>query len=220
MAGLARFAGACGIGAVAAFAANIMFTTDGPRPDEPAAAEAARIANEATQIRASALLLLIEALPTLAFLVVLAVVMARLGSLVLAVTAVAFGATATAVSVVSAAALASAPAVTELGPGLVLALGDLHTTTLLAAASLLGVSAVAIGSGPVLPRWSRVSATGVGITGILSGAIMAVDDFDLGAGPLAIALFLWFLGWPLWLLATSIRLVTRGATAVSVTQDR
>ena len=60
--------------------------------------------------------------------------MTRVGSTTLAVTAVTFGATSTAVAVVSAAALAAAAAVTDLDPGLVMALGHLHTTTLLCAA--------------------------------------------------------------------------------------
>jgi hypothetical protein len=62
------------------FAANLMFTVDGPRPGEPATEEVAAIGDEALQIRVSALLLMVVALPTFLFIVLMAMLMGRAGS--------------------------------------------------------------------------------------------------------------------------------------------
>lgn len=210
-----RAAGISGIVAVVAMIANLSFTTDSPRPDKPAAAEAARALSEAGALRASALLIVVMAVGIGAMLVLLAELaptntpVRRAAASLLRGVAIA----ATAVWLVSASALAAVPQVvhSKLSDDFVIALGDLHTTLFFADAALVGTGFVLAGwtlSG-VLPRWSTWLGILVGVCGVITSATMAIQDFDLGHGLPVPFVVPYFFGLPLWLLSTSVVLLVK-----------
>jgi hypothetical protein len=213
-----RYAGIAGLVAVGSMLTNLIFTTDGPRPDLPAKTEAARAVSEAGALRASALLIVLMALAIGAVFVLLgelaktdsAARRARLSLLRASVAA------ATGVWLVSAAVLAVVPQVagSGLSPDLVTALGDVHSTLFFANSALLGATFVLAGwaTDGVLPTWSRWIAVGVGACGIIASPTMGIRDFDLGHGIPVLFVLPFFLGLPLWLLSTSVALLLGGRT--------
>jgi hypothetical protein len=215
---LRRTAGAAGLVAVASLVANLAFTTDGPRPDLPAATEAARAVSQAGQLRVSAILLVVFALAVGVMLLVLADLVPghapgrRLGAGVLRFAA----GIATAVLLVSAATLAAVPEVaqSQLTPDLVTGLGDVHTTLFFANAPVFGMALLLVAwlLADVVPRWTCWLAAVVGACGVLSCATLGVEDFDLGGGWPAAFGAPFFFGLPLWMVSTSIVLnLGRGA---------
>jgi hypothetical protein len=209
-----QVAGISGVVAVAALIANLAFTTDGPRPDKPAATEAARALAQAGELRASALLIVVMAIAMGTMLMMLADLAStttpgrRASAGLLRGVAVA----ATAVWLVSASALAAVPQVAEskLSDDFVIALGDLHTTLFFADAALVGAGFVLAGWTllGILPRWSTWLAILVGVCGMISSVTMAIHDFDLGHGLPVAFVVPYFFGLPLWMLSTSVVLLT------------
>lgn len=210
LASLERIAAAFGLGYVALFAGLLAFTTDGPDPTLPAAEEMARAASEGGAMRASALLGFAASLAFAGFSACLALVLIRRGETVAAVLAAVAGAVAGATNAVSSAALIVAVAAADrgLGADVFAAFGDLHTVALLLELAPLGVVLLAAwraGLGRILSWMGLV--VGIGCI-VASGAVLS-EDFD--RGPLGLAVVIWFVGLPLWLIATSIVLIRRGA---------
>lgn len=206
-----RGAAACGLVSLACFVVNVAFTTEGPRPDRPAASEAARMAAHAGAIRGSALLGLAQGVALGGMLVLLAALADRRTSsrLVVASAAAALG-----VATVAQAVLAVVPQIagSARSADLVSVLGDLHSTLLLSSFALFGVAMIAVGlatrSG-ALPAWNRWLAIAVGGFGVLAAGALATENFDLGSGRASIFVALYFLGLPLWLLSASITVLVR-----------
>jgi hypothetical protein len=206
-----RGAAACGLVSLACFIVNVAFTTEGPRPDRPAASEAARMAGHAGAVRASALLGVAQGVALGGMLVLLAMIADRRtsGRLVAVSSAAAVG-----VATVAQAVLAVVPQIAGSAgsPDLVGVLGDLHSTVLLSSFGLFGVALIAAGvatrSG-ALPVWSRWLGIAVGVCGVLASGALATRNFDLGSGPSSIFVALYFVGLPLWQLTTSVTLLVR-----------
>ena len=95
-----------------------------------------------------------------------------------------------------------------LGADVFAAFGDLHTAALLLELAPLGIVLIVAWRARLgrVVSWMGL-VVGIGCV-IASGAVMS-QDFD--RGPLGIAVVVWFLGLPLWLVATSIVLIQRGA---------
>ncbi len=207
---LERLASAFALAYVGLFVALLAFTTEGPDPTLPAAEEMARAASESGAMRASALLGFAASLAFAGFAACLGVLLARRGDVTGAGLIVVAGALATAVDAVSAAGLIVAVEAADraLSADVFAAFGDLHTAALLLELAPLGfvlILAWRVGLGRIVSWMGLV--VGIGCV-IASGAVMS-EDFD--RGPLGIAVVIWFLGLPLWLIATSFVLIRRGA---------
>lgn len=207
---LERLAAAFALGYVGLFVGLLAFTTDGPDPTLPQAEEMARAVSESGAMRASALLIFAASLLFTGFAACLALMLERRGERTAAVLAVVAGAIATAINAVSAAGLIVAVEAADraLGADVFAAFGDLHTAALLLELAPLGVVLILAwraGLGRVVSWMGLV--VGIGCV-IASGAVMS-QEFD--RGPLGIAVVIWFLGFPLWLVVTSIVLIRREA---------
>ncbi|MEK6274958.1 MAG: hypothetical protein AABM30_06410 [Actinomycetota bacterium] len=205
-----RIAAALGLAYVALFASLLAFTTDGPDPTLPPAEEMARAVSESGAMRASALLGFAASLAFAGFAACLALILVRRGETVAAVLTAVAGAVAGATAATSFAALIVAveAADRDLGAGVFASFGDLHTAALLLELPAVGVvllMAWRAGLGRIV-SWMGI-VVGIGCV-VAAGAVMS-EDFD--HGPLGIAIFIWFVGLPLWLIATSTVLIRRGA---------
>jgi len=201
-------AAAFALGYVGLFASLLIFTTDGPDPTLPPAEEMARAVSESGAMRASALLAFAAGLSFAGFAACLVLMLARRGETAAAVLTALAAAVATAIDGVSAAALVVSVEAADraLSADVFAAFGDLHTAALLFELAPLGVVLILAwraGLGRPL-SWTGL-VVGIGCV-IASGAAMS-EEFD--RGPLGIAVVIWFLGLPLWLIATSIVLLRR-----------
>ena len=159
---LARTTGIAGLLYVAAVVVNIIGTTDGPRPDVDAVKEAARITAESTAIRWSALLGVFGALAFCAFTTGLALLVARSGRGVTGAALAVAGIMTGAIWIVSFAALAAAAQSAQTGarPDVTLALGALHSVTLLASFATAGACLLAAVAADVIrTRTARAVTT-------------------------------------------------------------
>jgi len=190
------------LAAIGLYGALLAFTTDGPRPNEPVAAEAVRIAADAEAVRASAVLGAAAGLCLTAFIVLLALAAPRRGPA--AITAVVAATVFCALDMVSAAAIAASAqsADTGLGPAAIMSFGHLHTTALLLAFAPLGVALAALATAWPRRRIARWSAYAIAAGGLLSMAALLSVNFD--EGPFGPAVVVIFFGMPLWVLATSV----------------
>ena len=211
---LDRLGAAFALGYVGLFACLLIFTTDGPDPTLPPAEEMARAVSESSAMRASALLAFAAGLSFAGFAACLVLMLARRGETTAAVLTAFAAAIATAIDAVSAAALVVAVEAADraLGVDVFAAFGDLHTAALLFELAPLGVVLILAwraGLGRTLSWMGLV----VGLACVIaSGAVMS-DEFD--RGPLGIAVVIWFLGLPLWLIVTSIVLLRRREAPVA-----
>ena len=203
---LDRLAAVFALGYVGLFAGLIMFTAEGPDPTLPPAEEMARAVSESGAIRASAVLLLASSLAFAGFAACLALILARRGETTAAALTAVAGAVATATKLTSAAGLIVAVEAADRAHSadVFAAFGDLHTAALLFALAPVGVV--------LLMAWRAglgrtVSWIGIVVGIVAAGAVMS-EEFD--RGPLGIAVVIWFLGLPVWLIATSIVLIRRG----------
>ena len=207
---LERIAAAFGLGYVVLFACLLAFTTDGPDPTLPPAEEMARAASESGAMRASALLGFAASLAFAGFAACLALILARRGETIAAALTAVAGAVAAATDAVSAAGLIVAveAADRKLDAGVFAAFGDLHTAALLLELAPLGVVLLMAWRARLgrIVSWMGI-VVGIGCV-VAAGAVMS-KDFD--RGPLGVAVVIWFVGLPLWLIATSIVLIRRGA---------
>jgi len=96
----------------------------------------------------------------------------------------------------------------KLDAGVFAAFGDLHTAALLLELAPLGVVLLMAWRARLgrIVSWMGI-VVGIGCV-VAAGAVMS-KDFD--RGPLGVAVVIWFVGLPLWLIATSIVLIRRGA---------
>ncbi len=206
--GLGRGTAASGLVYVVALAANVIGTTDGPRPNAPAVKEAARIAAQHTAIRWSALLGLVGSIAFCAFVIGLALLAMRAGRQVAAAALATAGVLTTGLSLVSFAALATAAQVAQRGapPDLTLAFGDLHSTTLLAAFATSGAVLVgALVAGLLQSRPGQLATLVVAVAAIASAALVLDERLDMG--PFGGVVVVPFLGLPIWVAAMSVRLL-------------
>jgi MFS family permease len=206
---LERIAVAFALGYVALFVSLIAFTTNGPDPTLKPADEMARAVSEGDAMRASALLGFAAALAFAGFAVCLAFMVVRRGHRLASALIVAAGAVVVATDAISSAALIVAVEAADrnLGAGVFAAFGDLHTAALLLEIAPIGVVlllAWRAGLGRIV-SWAGI-VVGVGCL-LAPGAEMS-RDFD--QGPFGFAVVVWFIGLPLWLIATSIVLLRRG----------
>lgn len=209
---LARVTGTAGLLYVAVLAANLVGTTDGPRPNVAAAKEATRIAAESTAVRWSALLGLLGALAFCAFTTGLASLLARAGERVGGAALGAAGVVTAAVWVVSFAALAAAAQTAQQGarPDLTMAMGSLHSISLIMSFAPAGVVLLtAVAAGAVRTKAARAATTLIGCAGIASAAL--VLDVHLDTGRFGALIVLPFLGIPIWIAIMSVRLAGNGA---------
>jgi hypothetical protein len=203
--GTERFAAAAGMAAIGFYLCLLAFTTDGPRPNEPVAAEAARIAANTDAIRMSAVLGAAGGICLSAFVVLLACSAPSRG--LAAVIAVVSATIFCALDLVSEAAIAASAqsADTGLGPAVIMSFGHLHTTTLLLAFAPLGVALAALATAWPRRRIARWSAYIIAAGGLLCVPALLSVKFD--EGPFGPAVVLVFLGMPIWVVATSIGLI-------------
>ena len=209
---LDRLAAVFALGYVGLFAGLIMFTAEGPDPTLPPAEEMARAVSESGAIRASAVLLLASSLAFAGFAACLALILARRGDTTAAALTAVEGAVATATKLTSAAGLIVAVEAADraLSADVFAAFGDLHTAALLFALAPVGVvllMAWRAGLGRTVSWFGIV----VGIACIVAAGAVMSAEFD--RGPLGIAVVIWFLGLPVWLIATAIVLIRRGTHA-------
>jgi hypothetical protein len=205
---LARTTGVAGLLYVAAFVANVVGTTDGPRPNADALKEVARITAESTAIRWSALLGLLGALAFCAFTTGLALLIARSGRTITGTGLGVAGVMTSAAWIVSFAALAAAAQSAQTGarPDAAMALGALHSVTLLGSFATAGAALLAAVAAGAVRTWSaRAATTLIGCVGVASAFL--VLDVDLDTGRFGVLVMLPFLGLPVWVAAMSVRLV-------------
>lgn len=207
---LERLAALFAIGYVVFFASVLLFTVNGPDPTEPIASEAARAVSEAGQMRLSALLGFFADLALAGFAVSLGRILARQGRRLAGGLAAAAGTAAAAVGAVSSAALIVAvqSAKRDYGADVFAAFGDLHTAALLLQLAPVGALLLAASFGG-LGRVLSALAILVGAGCIIGSAAVMSAQFD--RGPLGFGVVIWFVGLPLWLIATSVVLWRRGA---------
>jgi hypothetical protein len=205
--GLERLAAAAGLAAIGFYICLLAFTTDGPRPDEPVAAEAARIAAHSDAIRASAVLGAGGGVCLTAFVLLLALAAPRRGPAVVA--AVVAATIFCALDLVSEAAVtvSAQSADTGLGAAAIMSFGHLHTTTLLLAFAPLGVALAALATAQPRGRIARWSAYLIATGGILCAPALLSVKFD--EGPFGPGVVIVFLGMPIWVVATSVSLLLR-----------
>jgi hypothetical protein len=205
---LARTTGIAGLLYVTGVVANIVGTTDGPRPNADAVKEAARITAESTAIRWSALLGVFGALAFCAFTTGLALLIARPGRGVTGAALAVAGIMTGALWIVSYAALAAAAQAAQTGarPDVTLALGSLHSVTLLASFATAGAALLAaVAADVVRTRTARAVTTVTACAGVASAFL--VLDVELDTGRFGFLVILPFFGVPIWVAATSVRLV-------------
>jgi hypothetical protein len=186
---------------------NVLTTTDGPDPVEPAAREAARIATHATAIRWSGMLGLLGDVAFGAFGVGAALVVRRLGADLRAALIAATAVTTAALwSCSDAALVASAQAAQGgLSADATMIMGHLHSTTLIAGFAPAGATVLLASVAGLFGRATRATGTLVGAAGLLASTALLSPSLD--RGPMGIAVFIVFLGLPLWLLITAAPLL-------------
>jgi hypothetical protein len=215
---LDRLAATFALGYVGLFACLLAFTTDGPDPTLPPAQEMARAVSESSALRASALLDLATSLSFAGFAACLALILSRRGEKTAAALTAVAGAVGTAVDAVSAAGLLVAVEAADrgLGTSVFAAFGDLHTAALLFALPPFGI-VLLMASRAELGRVVSWMGIAVGIACICAAGAAMSQDFD--RGPLGVAVFIWFIGLPVWLIATAIVLIRRGRGDVARTGE-
>ena len=209
---LTRIAALFALGYVALFIGLIAFTTNGPDPTLRPGDEMARAVTEGGAMRASALLGFAASLSFAGFAVSLAVLLARSGDVLGAALTAVSGGLVAAIDAISAAALIVAVEAADrgLGAGVFAAFGDLHTAALLLELPPVGfvlVFAWRAQLGRVVSWLGLVVGAGC----VLGPAAAMSQDFD--RGPFGFAVVIWFVGLPLWLIATSIVLLRRSRQA-------
>jgi hypothetical protein len=212
--GLERLAAAAGLAAIGFYVCLLAFTTDGPRPDEPVAAEAARIAANTDAIRASAVLGVGGGLCLTAFVILLALGAPRRG--VAAVIAIVGATVFCALDLVSEAAITASAqsADTGLGAAAIMSFGHLHTAALLLAFTPLGVALAALANAWPRGRVARWSAYLIAVGGVVAVPALLSVKFD--EGPFGPAVMVVFFGMPLWVVATSVGLLRGHGSAPAV----
>jgi hypothetical protein len=216
--GLERLAAAAGLVAIGLYIGLLAFTTEGPRPNEPVAAEAARITAHSDAIRASAVLGAAGGICLTAFVLLLALAAPRRGPA--AAAAVVSITIFCALDLVSEAAVAASAqsADTGLGPAAIMSFGHLHSTTLLLALAPLGLSLSALATAWPRRRPARWGAYLIAVGGLLCVLTLLsvkLDEGPFGPGPMIV-----FFGMPIWVTATSIGLLRsdgRSAAALGST---
>jgi hypothetical protein len=205
---LARTTGVAGLLYAGAAVANLVGTTDGPRPDAAAVKEVARIAAESTAIRWSAVLGVLSAIAFCAFTTGLALLISRSGRTTTGAALAVAGVMTSAIWIVSFASLAAAAQSAQTGarPDVTMALGALHSTTLLASFATAGAALLAsVAAAAVRTRSTRAVTTLIGCAGLASALL--VLDVHLDTGPFGVVVVLPFLGLPLWVAAMSVWLI-------------
>ena len=209
---LERLAALFALAYVGLFVGLIAFTTNGPDPTLRPADEMARAVSEGTAMRASALLGFAAGIVFSGLAACLALMLLRRGDTRGAMLTAIAGGLVAAIDAVSAAALITAveAADRDLGADVFAAFGDLHTAALLFELPAVGFV--------LLLAWRAhlgriVSWMGlvVGAGCVLGPAAAMSQDFD--RGPLGFAVVIWFVGLPVWLIATSIVLLRRSGQA-------
>jgi hypothetical protein len=186
---------------------NVLTTTDGPDPVEPAAREAARIAAHVPAIRWSGLLGLVGDVAFGAFGVGAALVVRRLGDDLRAALIVAAAVTTAALwSCSDAALVASAQAAQGgLSADVTMIMGHLHSTTLIAGFAPAGATVLLASVAGLFGRATRATGTLVGAAGLLASTALLSPSLD--RGPMGIAVVIVFLGLPLWLVIVAAPLL-------------
>jgi len=186
---------------------NVLTTTNGPDPVEPATREAARIATHATAIRWSGLLGLLGDVAFGAFGVGAALVVRRLGDDLRAALIAAAAVTTAALWSCSDAALVAAAQAAQggLSADVTMIMGHLHSTTLIAGFAPAGATVLLASVAGLFGRTTRATGTLVGASGLLASTALLSPSLD--RGPMGIAVVIVFLGLPLWLLIVAAPLL-------------
>jgi hypothetical protein len=206
---LHRVTALCGLAYVTLLVLNIAVTTTGPLPNGSVPAEAARMASEGIEVRLSALLGLFGTAAFGGFVVGLALLAVYRGRLAAAAVMAAGGVVHCAVWMVSFAALADSAqaAQTGLPAEATMAMGHLHSTTLLLGFAPAGVVLIASAAAGIWRRIGTIAALLVALAALVAPACVLSIDMDMGprGAPLVVA----FWGIPAWIAAGAITLLRR-----------
>ena len=209
-----RLTAACGLAFVTLFVLGTVLTTTGPLPNGPVEAEAARMASEGDAIRVAGVFGLFTTLSFAGFALGLAMLaLDRHKPAAAAVTAgggLIFGAVWT---VSFAAVVTSAQAAqTGLSSDATMAMGHLHSVSLLLGFAPAGVVLLGSAAARMWGKTLTVAAVVIGVAALLaSGSLVSVD---LDRGPLGAFVGASFLGIPLWVLAAALSLLWRRSKAL------
>jgi hypothetical protein len=204
-----RATAACGLSFVILFVLGTVLTTTGPLPNGQVESEAARMASQGGDIRLAGLFGLFATLSFAGFALGLGMLaFARRAAAAAAVSAgggLIFGA----VWIVSfAAVVASAQAAqTGLSADATMAMGHLHSVSLLLGFAPAGVVLLSSAAARLWGRTLTVAAVLIGVAAMTASATLLSVDLD--SGPLAALVATSFLGIPVWVTAAAITLLRR-----------
>lgn len=207
-----RATASCGLSFVVLFVLGTVVTTTGPLPNGSVESEAARMASEGGDVRLAGLFGLFATMSFTVFALGLALLAFHRRAAAPAVVSAGGGLVFGAVWIVSfAAVVASAQAAqTGLSPDATMAMGHLHSVSLLLGFAPAGAVLLSSAAAGLWGRTLSVAAVLVGAAAMTAPATLLSVDLD--RGPLAALVGASFLGLPVWVTAAAITLLRRRST--------